>query len=287
MQRKTAGAPLSNERMSFTNSDIRAFQRTVRGYYKKNGRHTLPWRQTYSPYRILVSEIMLQQTQVERVIPKYKNFLKKFPTLSVLANAPLSAVLIEWQGLGYNRRAKMLQSAARAILTEHNGRFPKSKEELLALPGIGPYTASAIRVFAFNEPETLIETNVRSVFIHHFFPKKKKVSDASLFPLIVASVDVQNPREWYSALMDYGSHVKQTVGNASRRSAHHVRQKPFKGSNRELRGTIMRELSKRKRSMTYLETLGFDKKHLLSQLDSLRKEGMIQESPKNNFSLAS
>lgn len=221
---------------------------------------------------------MLQQTQVERVMPKYKNFLKRFPTLSVLADAPLSAVLKEWQGLGYNRRAKMLHDAARALVAEHKGHFPKSKEVLMKLPGIGPYTASAVRVFAFNEPETLIETNVRSVFIHHFFPKKKKVLDAALLPFIAASVDVKKSREWYSGLMDYGSHLKQTAGNASRRSAHHASQKPFKGSDREVRGAILKMLAEKTRNKEGLFKLPFSRSRIETQYMKLLSEGLISFS---------
>lgn len=264
--------------MSYTNSDIQAFKRTVLSYYRKNGRHTLPWRRTHNPYRILVSEVMLQQTQVERVVPKYTNFLKRFPSVRVLAKAPLSAVLKEWQGLGYNRRAKMLHDAARAIVFEHGGRFPNSYDELLKLPGIGPYTASAVRVFAFNKPEVLIETNVRSVFIHHFFPKKKKVADALLLPIISASLDIRKSREWYSALMDYGSFLKQTAGNASRRSAHHVRQKPFKGSNREVRGAILKMLSNSPVSKSAIRSLPFTVSVVEAQYQRLLSEGLISFS---------
>jgi A/G-specific adenine glycosylase len=218
---------------------------------------------------------MLQQTQVERVVPKYKSFLKKFPTIKILSKAPLSAVLKEWQGLGYNRRAKMLQDSARALVHDHGGKFPKSKEALMGLPGVGPYTASAVRVFAFNESETLVETNVRSVFIHHFFPKKTRVPDSRLYPYIDTTLDKRNPREWYSALMDYGSFLKRTAGNASRRSAHHVRQKPFKGSNREVRGAILRAISTKNQSDQALLKLGFPKVKLLAQKKALLKEGLI------------
>ncbi len=218
---------------------------------------------------------MLQQTQAERVIPKYKNFLKKFPTAAVLAKASLSSVLKEWQGLGYNRRAKMLHAAAAEIISRHGGRFPNSYDELVRLPGVGPYTASAVRVFAFNKPEVLIETNVRSVFIHHFFPKKKKVTDAVLMPLIKKSLPAgRKAREWYSALMDYGSFLKRTEGNASRRSAHHTRQKPFKGSDREVRGAILRALSKKKRTAAELLALGFPKQKTVLQTKALLKEGL-------------
>jgi len=222
---------------------------------------------------------MLQQTQVDRVIPFYRAFLKAFPSVSALAAAPLAEVLRVWQGLGYNRRAKMLHDAAQAIISEHNGRFPRAYEALVALPGVGGYTAKAVRVFAFNEPETFIETNVRSVFIHHFFPRSRSVSDTKLLPLIEASV--QHPgveqkkgggaREWYAALMDYGAYLKKTYPNPSRKSAHHAKQKPFKGSNREIRGAIVRA------SLQGEDVYGvpFAKSRIKQQYAALRREGLI------------
>ena len=259
-----------------------AFRRTVLSYYHKNGRHTLPWRQptlklrhgtqNFDPYNILVSEMMLQQTQVDRVIPKYKSFLKKFPTVHVLAKASLGEVLKEWQGLGYNRRAKFLHEAAKEIVATG---WPRSREGLLELPGIGAYTASAVLAFAWNKPEILIETNIRSVFIYHFFPRSKKVSDTQIIRLIVQSLDTKNPREWYWALMDYGTHLKKTLGNASRRSAHHVHQKPFKGSDREVRGAILRLLARAPATRKALEKLPFSKERIQKQFAALKKEGMV------------
>lgn len=254
---------------------VAGFRKAVWAYYCKNGRHALPWRKTHDPYRILLSEMMLQQTQVDRVLPKYKAFLKKFPTLRALATASLADVLREWQGLGYNRRAKFLHEAAKAI-AKANGAFPRSRAELIALPGIGPYTASAMRAFAWNEPAVFIETNIRTAFIHHFFPKKKKVSDAETIRLIVQSLDAKNPREWYWALMDYGAHLKKTEGNASRRSAHHVRQKPFKGSDREVRGAILKTLifgAKTRRGL--LRALPFPEVRVEKQLTALATEKML------------
>jgi A/G-specific adenine glycosylase len=261
--------------MLYTKSKFQSFKKTVLGFYRKSGRHDLPWRKTRDPYRILVSEVMLQQTQVERVIPFYRAFLKKFPTARALSRAPLSDVLKAWQGLGYNRRAKMLREAAKVITDAYGGKFPKEKEELLKLPGIGPYTASAVRVFAFNFPEIMIETNIRAAYLHHFFPKKERVRDAEVLSYIVAVEDRKNPREWYWALMDYGSHLKKTIPNPSRKSAHHARQKPFKGSDREIRGAILKELAKGGRTPARLAALGFDRARLAAQLKALLGEGMI------------
>lgn len=218
---------------------------------------------------------MLQQTQVDRVIPFYRRFLKKFPTVQSLASSNLRPVLKMWQGLGYNRRAKMLHEAAKSAMIYHSGRIPRLFEDLRALPGVGDYTAKAVRVFAFNKPEVLIETNIRTVFIHHFFPKKKKVSDKELLPYMVVLLEEnkQNSRKWYSALMDYGSYLKQTLPNPSRRSAHHVRQSKFKGSDREIRGAILKAYLKGEP----LSRLPFDKKRIVEQLKNLRAEGLVSK----------
>jgi A/G-specific adenine glycosylase len=260
--------------MSSTNS---SFKRTVRDHYRESGRHALPWRQTRDPYRVLVSEVMLQQTQVKRVLPFYAEFTKRFPTVRKLAQAPLSEVLRAWQGLGYNRRAKYLHEAAKAIAAQYDGAVPRRKEELMALPGIGPYTAAAVRAFAWNEPDIFIETNIRTAFIRHFFPRSEKVPDAKLTPLIEATLDRKHPREWYSALMDYGSYLKQTEGNAARRSAHRVRQKPFRGSDREIRGAIVKLLLAHPvREADLLHALPFPAARARDRIVALLGEGLIE-----------
>jgi A/G-specific adenine glycosylase len=217
-------------------------KRAVKRYYRLHGRHHLPWRGTHDPYAILVSEIMLQQTQVDRVIPYFERWMKKFPTAQTLARASLLAVLKEWSGLGYNRRAKFLHEAVREIVTRHAGSVPRTYAELRKLRGVGDYTAKAIRVFAWNESETLIETNVRTVFLYHFFPRTHNVADASLIPLITTSLKGEEPRTWYAALMDYGAYLKAAHHNPSRRSLRHVVQRTFKGSMREVRGAIMKHI---------------------------------------------
>ncbi len=259
--------------MSYTNSR-RAFLKVVLGFYKKHGRHNLPWRKTRDPYKILVSEVMLQQTQVDRVIPKYKSFLKKFPTARRLANAPLSLVLKEWQGLGYNRRAKMLHEAGK--ITAKRGDFPRTYAGLIALPGVGPYTAKAVRVFAFNEPELMIETNIRAAYLHHFFANRKKVRDNEILGTISLPAGVQ-PRIWYAALMDYGAHLKKTLPNPSRRSAHHAKQKPFKGSDREIRGAILKLLSEINCAAKSFSVLPFSPKRIRAQLLALQKDGLVRK----------
>lgn len=277
MRKRLDGKLLLNGKMLSTNSKIRALRNRVRKYFAKHGR-ALPWRKTHDPYRILVSEIMLQQTQVDRVVPKFEAFIQKFPTVHKLAKAPLSSVLKQWQGLGYNRRARMLHSAAQAIVTKHKGKFPKDMDALIALPGVGRYTAGAVRVFAWNAPEILVETNTRTVFIHHFFPKRKKVSDRELIPYMQCALDTKHPRLWYSALMDYGTHLKKTVPNPSRKSTHHTKQKPFKGSDREIRGAILKMLASGAKKKERIFTLPFERGRIETQYLHLSREGLVSVS---------
>ena len=258
--------------MTSTHGVIVSFRRTVWAYWKKNGRHDLPWRKTSDPYRIMVSEMMLQQTQVPRVLEKYKEFLKEFPTVRMLAKASLSDVLRVWSGLGYNRRGKYLHDAAKEIVGRYRGRVPKDKAALLDLPGMGPYTSSAVRAFAYNLPDILIETNVRAVFIHEFFNDKKNVSDDQIIPLAHEAAAGQDPRKWHWALMDYGVHIKKLHKNPARKSKHYVRQSKFEGSLRQVRGAILREMHKGEFS---LKLLPFEKPRIESALASLARDGLI------------
>ena len=222
---------------------IARFRKIVWDHYRKNGRD-LPWRKTVDPYRILVSEVMLQQTQVSRVLKFYAPFIRAFPNVRVLARAPLKEVLRLWQGLGYNRRALYLKRIAAAVVERHHGRLPRAIEDLERLPGIGRATASAILAFAWNKPVAFLETNIRSVLLHCFFHEKKKVADEKLLPFLRRALDCRSSREWYWALMDYGSHLKTCHQNPGRASAAYRRQVPFRGSLRELRGKIVRVLLK-------------------------------------------
>jgi A/G-specific adenine glycosylase len=217
------------------------FCQTIKLFYQKNRREFV-WRQTTDPYKILVSEVMLQQTQTTRVVEKYELFLQAFPTVDALAQAPFQEVLLLWKGLGYNRRALSLQRCAQTIVAEHQGVFPSNYNDLIELPGIGPYTASAVCTFAFNRPLVFIETNIRAVFIHEFFQGREKIHDREIMPLIEQTVDKKNPREWYYALMDYGAQLKKRVKNPSRKSAHHAQQSKFEGSSRQVRGLILQAL---------------------------------------------
>ena len=259
------------------------FKNKIWDYYRKHGRN-LPWRKTKDPYKILVSEVMLQQTQVERVIPKYKAFIKKFPTTHTLARAPLASVLKLWSGLGYNRRALYLKRTAETVVSEHKGIFPKTKSELENLPGIGPYTAGAIMAFAHNNPEIFIETNIRTVYIHLFFSQKKKVSDRDLLLIIERTLDHHNPRQWYAALMDYGSMLKAITPNPSRKSIHYSKQSRFEGSVRQERGRILKVLLE-KDSVSEKKLRNNDAKIQFTQaIGGLIKDGLIKKK-KSSYSL--
>lgn len=217
---------------------IRLFRDLILSHYRAHGRD-LPWRHTTDPYRILVSEIMLQQTQVERVAVRYPEFLERFPDFASLARAPRSEVLLAWQGMGYNRRAIALQGAAERVVEEYGGRLPADPDTLATFPGIGKATAAAIAAYAFNMPVVYVETNIRRIFIHFFFQDREGVRDDEILPLVERALDRENPREWYSALMDYGTVLKKRTANPNRRSASYTRQSRFEGSDRQVRGRIL------------------------------------------------
>lgn len=264
------------------------FRNLVWKHWKKEGRHTLPWRQTTDPYQILVSEVMLQQTQVERVIPLYQSFLLSFPTVQSLAKAPLSKVLIRWQGLGYNRRAQRLHEAAKAIVLQHQGVFPDTAEALEQLPGIGPYTASAVAAFAYNKDGIFIETNIRTAVTHHFFPTEQVVSDSKVKEILEKVYLQGQAREWYAALMDYGAHLKRSGVRLNAKAQGYSKQTTFKGSAREVRGAIIRALSKEPQTKTQLNKIFSPerRKQLEQQLQVLECEKLIVRK-RTRFSLSS
>lgn len=256
---------------------IERFRTEIYSHYRKHGRD-LPWRKTRDPYHILVSEVMLQQTQVDRVVPKYELFIASFPDIRSLAAAPLRTVLSVWHGLGYNRRAKALKETALKIQSDFGGKVPGSLDDLVQLPGIGKATASSIKVFSFNDPTVFLETNVRTVFIHFFFRNKERIEDAEIMPLVERTLDRRNPRKWYNALMDYGVMLKKTGENPNRRSVHYRKQSAFEGSDRQVRGAILRALSSGEMSAASLrKALGTDATRLATILAQLRKEGFIRK----------
>ncbi len=237
----------------------------------------MPWRKTYDPYKILVSEVMLQQTQVDRVVPKYEAFIKKYPTASRLAAAPLSQVLRAWQGLGYNRRAKFLLGAARTIAAKG---FPRTTTGIEALPGVGRYTARAVMAFAFNKPEVFVETNIRTVLFYHYGDLfiHGPVGDTELLPLVadLLKKSRMKPRDFYAAMMDYGAHLKKQGIQLNAKSAHHTKQSRFEGSARQLRGAILRELLKHHATLSVLcTTIPRSKEQIALEVAKLMSEGLI------------
>jgi len=224
-----------------TPTTIRSFQSIIYNYYQNHGRK-FPWRRTNNPYHILVSEIMLQQTQTDRAVDKYLQFIQVFPDFQTLAKVPLRSILKQWYGLGYNRRAVSLKQLSEIVSNNYQGKLPNDINDLQNLPGIGPYTAAAICAFAFNQPIVLIETNIRTVMLHFFFQGKSKVKDSEILVIIKKTLDLYNPREWYYALMDYGAMLKKKFKHINKQSAHYQKQSPFQGSNRQIRGKIIKAL---------------------------------------------
>ena len=261
---------------------IEAFQNVVWAYYEAHGRHDLPWRipepdGSFDPHKVLVSEIMLQQTQVARVMPKYQNLIYRFPTVELLAAAPLREVLKEWNGLGYNRRAKFLHQAAQVVVRDFGGNFPEDIQELVKLPGVGKNTAGAVLAYAFNKPVSFIETNIRTVYIHHFFKDQADIPDTAIVELATQTLDRQNPRVWYWALMDYGTYLKRTVENLNKLSKHYNRQTPFEGSRRQVRGKVLRLLASGPLTTHALRDSIADER-LDDVLRGLSSEGLIRRS---------
>ncbi|UCF81957.1 MAG: hypothetical protein JSV50_12155 [Desulfobacteraceae bacterium] len=281
----SASSGIENARLArltvpcLTTSAVTRLQKIIYEYYHEHGR-ALPWRATDDPYHIFVSEIMLQQTQVERVMAKYEQFVAAFPCFFSLAHATLREILKVWQGMGYNRRAQALKKSAELVMEQFHGQLPSSPEELMTLPGVGRTTASAIAAFAFQEPTVFVETNIRTVFIHFFFRHSGPVKDSEIIPLVARTLDTTNPRKWYYALMDYGVMLKKKHQNPSRKSAHYKKQGPFKGSNREIRGMILRVLLAKphcsERELT--ESLSVDPERVNGLLTILQKEGFVKKT---------
>ncbi len=267
--------------------DIPQFQRLILDWGRQN-RREMPWRDTRDPYRILVSEVMLQQTQVSRVLPKYEEFLHEFPDLDALADASQPRLLRVWQGLGYWNRAIRLRAAARMIVNEFGGVFPQDPATLRNLPGIGPYTAGAVACFAFGSTEPFLDTNIRRVYLFFFFPGEDEVSDNSIMEIARRAVWTEDPRKWGYALFDYGA-VEIRDRTINRRSRHHSRQSAFEGSFRSYRTLALRHVLAQEGtsvSRTHLE--GFLAERLSTTdnsytpeevLDALISDGLLKTSP--------
>lgn len=269
--------------------DTKAFKKIVYTHHASRGRHALPWRPgalfvrkdgSIDPYKVLVSEVMLQQTQVARVIPKYKVWMKKFPNIRTLAQASLQDVLLLWQGLGYSRRAKGLWMLAKKVSTEYGGVIPNNERDLISLPGIGEYTANAVLAFAYNQPATLVETNIRTAIIHHYFLNKKDISDMEIKQVLDKVVDRKNPRTWYYALMDYGAYLKEQGISYNAKSKHYTKQTKFEGSARQVRGEILKALGVGSKSISgVVKTLQHRQVALVQEkINELLKEKLISKT---------
>lgn len=256
---------------------VAEFQKTILQYHSEYGR-TFLWRETTDPYHVLVSEFMLQQTQTDRVVKKYRQWLDVFPTIHALATAEFTDVLHQWIGLGYNRRARFLHRTAKQITENCAGVIPDDPAVLQTFPGIGSYTANAVACFAYNRPCVFIETNIRSVFIFFFFREQSAVSDLDIFPLIKTTLYDKNPRLWYYALMDYGAALKKKTSNPNRKSRHYTKQSAFEGSVRQARGEILRLLLKKPMYKTELFSVTkLSEKKLATALDGLVSDGFVCE----------
>lgn len=265
--------------MRVSKRKLQDFKKPIWNYYSEHKRE-LPWRETTDPYKIVVSEVMLQQTQVSRVLTKYPEFIKAFPNFRSLANAPTAKLLKVWQGMGYNRRALYLKALSRIVINEHKGRLPDDPKVLITFPAIGSATAGSIAAFVYNKPTVFLETNIRRVFIHFFFKNKESVRDRDILPLIEATVDQSHPREWYWALMDYGAMLAKKILNPNRNSRHYVRQKPFIGSNREIRGAILKLILTKEKltKKEFTNSLSYNPNRLFPILDALVKEGFLTKT---------
>ncbi len=232
-------------------------QRLILAWYSQNKR-TLPWRSTKDMYHIVVSELMLQQTQVDRVIPKYHAFLKRFPTIYDLARASAAEVIDEWAGLGYNRRALYLHQFAQTVMKAHNGIIPQEREQLLELPGIGPYTSQAIRCFGFGKDVPVVDINIKRIYSRLFF--KGEGSENELQNVAREIVPTGNGVAWNNALMDFGSlicedkprcdicpltaHCSAYKAGTPEKYVKPKTQSKFIGSNRYYRSMIIKALRK-------------------------------------------
>lgn len=270
------------KQQEFSPKLLEYFRQALWNFYHQEKR-MFAWRQTADPYKIVVSEVMLQQTQTQRVVEKFQLFTHEFKTFEELANAPVRAVLAEWVGLGYNRRGLALHGIAQRVINEFNGQLPDDPVVLQTFKGLGPATAASIVAFAFNKPTVFIETNIRAVYLHTFFHDHQDVSDKELMPLIELTVDYMNPREWYYALMDYGVVLKKLYKNPSRKSKHHTMQSKFEGSDRQIRGAVIRTLTQ-KNSATKKQLYALfpeEEQRVEKILDDLCKEGFVVKNARS------
>ncbi|MDQ5944369.1 MAG: A/G-specific adenine glycosylase [Patescibacteria group bacterium] len=263
--------------------DTTEFSEIVWDYYRHHARE-MPWREQPTPYNVVVSEFMLQQTQVDRARPKFEAWVSQRPDFASLAAASPEDVLRLWKGLGYNRRALRLHEVAHRVQQEYGGKLPETVEELQTFAGIGPGTAGAIAAYALNQPVVFIETNIRRVFLHHFFADSDSVADKELLPIIAAALDREHPREWYWALMDYGTFLKSQVVNPNRRSKHYTKQAKFEGSHRQLRGLILEQVLQHGSFGVQDGVAGFDQASIARACSELALEGFL-EAQEDRFTM--
>ncbi|MGH2526857.1 MAG: A/G-specific adenine glycosylase [Actinomycetota bacterium] len=255
-------------------------------------RHAYPWRGTSDPYAVLVSEIMLQQTQAARVVPAFERFLGRFPTVAALAHASRADVVRVWEGLGYNRRPVALSEAARAIVHDHGGRVPADPEELKRLPGVGPYTAAAIASFAYGATIAAVDTNVRRVVARARLGREPgEVRPRTIDDEAGRWLDRRHPAEWNQVLMDLGREICRPeprceacpiaadcrARSRSRRSRIAPRRAaPFEGSMRQVRGGIVRVLRGRAASVGELAAqTGFPAERIVDAVGALVRDGLV------------
>lgn len=261
------------------------FQRKVKAMGEEHHRE-FPWRYIDDPYAVLVSEVMLQQTQVKRVLDYWPRFMRTFPSIDALASSEVSLVLEMWQGLGYNRRALALRKSAEICSRDYKGNLPVSYDELVALPGIGPATAAGVLSFALQKPSMYLETNVRTVFLHELFPGECDVHDKLIEPLVRRSCPNVDPRSWYYALLDYGAYLKATNPNPSRRSKHHSKQSKFEGSRRQKRAEILRMVLASEgmaEPQIVRELTDFEREHKREAPDESLVEGILSDLLSEGF----
>jgi len=266
---------------------IVTFRRTIYAAGQRLYR-PMPWRENPTPYYVFVSEIMLQQTQVPRVLQVFPRFIDRFPDFASLAMADMAAVLPVWSGMGYNRRARYLRDGAEIVVNRWAGSLPAEPQLLVELPGIGPNTAGSIAAFAYDKPAVFIETNIRRVFIHHFFQAAELVNDKDILECVGQTLPPDHLREWYWALMDYGTELSRTAENPNRKSQHYVKQTPFVGSVRQVRGALLKDLSQN--GFLAAEELptyrGFPHERTKVAIKALEEEGFLIRDDKGNITLA-
>ncbi len=261
----------------FSSDDVLAFRASVLDLYAREGRD-FPWRRTADPWAILVSEVMLQQTQTDRVSPKYEAWMARFPDAASVASAGMPAIYESWRGLGYNSRAHRLRESARICAQSYSGQPPADEKLLLELPGVGRYTARAVLAFAYGLPTVFLETNIRAALIFNFFPGRLKVMDRELEAPAELVLDRGDPRTWYQALMDYGAWIKRREPDPSRRAAGYSRQPIFEGSTRQARGAVLRAIGDRGRLDLglFAAESGLDYDRLKKAAHGLERDGLVK-----------